>query len=62
MPPPKKPWQWRRRANVKTLILYHLSIRYDRATALPTLRAQLAASGFAGDCWLLDEDVLRNTD
>ena len=40
---------------MKTLILYHLSIRYDRATALPRLRAQLAASGFMGDCWLLDE-------
>lgn len=44
-----------RAANVKMLILYHLSIRYDRATALPSLRAQVAASGFAGDCWLLDE-------
>jgi ribonuclease Z len=44
-----------RRANVKTLVLYHLSIRYDRATALPTLRAQVASSGFTGDCWLLDE-------
>lgn len=43
-------------ANVKTLILYHLSIRYDRATALPSLRAQVAASGFTGECWLLDED------
>lgn len=43
-------------ADVKTLILYHLSIRYDRAAALPKLRAQLAASGFAGGCWLLDED------
>ena len=43
-------------AGVKTLILYHLSIRYDRATALPALRAQVAASEFAGDCWLLDED------
>jgi ribonuclease Z len=43
------------RANVKTLVLYHLSIRYDRATALPTLRAQVASSGFTGDCWLLDE-------
>ena len=42
-------------ANVKTLILNHLSIRYDRQTALPALRSQLAASGFAGDCWLLDE-------
>jgi ribonuclease Z len=44
-----------RRANAKTLVLYHLSIRYDRATALPTLRAQVASSGFTGDCWLLDE-------
>jgi len=46
-----------RRANVKTLVLYHLSIRYDRATALPALRAQVAASGFTGDGWLLDEDA-----
>ena len=45
-----------RAAGVKTLVLYHLSIRYDRATALPTLRAQVAASGFTGECWLLDED------
>lgn len=44
-----------RRANVKTLVLYHLSIRYDRATAIPALRAQVAASGLTGDCWLLDE-------
>jgi ribonuclease Z len=44
------------RAGVKALVLYHLSIRYDRATAIPTLRTQVAASGFMGDCWLLDED------
>ena len=44
-----------RSARVKTLILYHLSIRYDRATAVPELRAQVAASGFSGECWLLDE-------
>jgi ribonuclease Z len=43
------------RAHVKTLLLYHLSIRYDRATALPALRAQVASSRFAGACWLLDE-------
>jgi len=43
------------RARVKTLVLYHLSIRYDRASAIPALRAQVAASGFTGDCWLLDE-------
>jgi ribonuclease Z len=42
-------------ARVKTLVLCHLSIRYDRASALPTLRGQLAASGFGGDCWLLDD-------
>jgi ribonuclease Z len=44
------------RARVKTLVLYHLSIRYDRATAIPALRAQVAASGLTGDCWLLDEN------
>lgn len=43
------------RANVKALVLYHLSIRYDRASAIPALRAQVAASGFRGDCWLLDD-------
>lgn len=45
-----------RAAGVKTLVLYHLSIRYQRADALPKLRAQVAASGFTGECWLLDED------
>jgi ribonuclease Z len=45
-----------KRANVRTLILYHLSVRYDRATALPALRSQVASSGFQGQCWLLDED------
>jgi ribonuclease Z len=44
-----------REAAVRTLVLYHLSIRYDRATAIPALRAQVAASGFQGECWLLDE-------
>lgn len=42
-------------ANVKTLVLYHLSIRYDRPSAIPALRAQVASSGFMGECWLLDE-------
>jgi ribonuclease BN (tRNA processing enzyme) len=53
-----------RRAGVKTLVLYHLSIRYDRATAIPALRAQVASSGFSGDCWLLDEEdfiEIKNT-
>ena len=49
-----------RLANVKSLILYHLSIRYDRATALPALRSQVAASGFTGECWLLDEGEFTN--
>jgi ribonuclease Z len=44
-----------RAAAVRTLVLTHLSIRYDRATAVPALRALVASSGFAGDCWLLDE-------
>jgi ribonuclease Z len=43
------------RAGVRTLVINHLSIRYDRATALPALRAQVAASGFPGECWLLDD-------
>ncbi len=46
------------RARVKTLILYHLSIRYDRVPAIAALRSQAAASGFEGECWLLDEDQL----
>ena len=44
-----------RAAGVKTLVLYHLSIRYDRSTAIPRLRDQVRASTFTGDCWLLDE-------
>jgi ribonuclease Z len=47
-----------REAGVKCLLLHHLSIRYERSDALPVLRAQLAASGFEGDCWLLDEGRL----
>ena len=45
-------------AGVRCLVLHHLSIRYDRAAALPALRAQVAASGFAGECWLLDDSRL----
>lgn len=47
-----------KQAGVTSLVLYHLSIRYDRATAIPALRAQVVNSGFAGDCWLLDESEL----
>jgi ribonuclease Z len=42
-------------AEVRTLVLNHLSIRYDRDKALPRLREQTSASGFRGACWLLDE-------
>jgi ribonuclease Z len=42
-------------ADVRTLVLNHLSVRYDRETALPRLRDQVTASGFRGACWLLDE-------
>ena len=49
-----------RAAGVRCLVLHHLSIRYERATALPALRAQVAASGFEGECWLLDDSRLTN--
>ena len=44
-----------RAAGVSALVLQHLSIRYDRAGAARTLRAQVAASGFEGLAWLLDD-------
>jgi ribonuclease Z len=46
-----------RDAGVATLVLNHLSVRYDRAAAVPRMKEQLVASGFAGGCWLLDEGV-----
>lgn len=49
-----------RAADVRMLVLNHLSIRYDRQAAIATLRAQLAGSGFAGECWLLDEAAFVN--
>ena len=49
-----------RRAKVRTLILNHLSIRYDRAMAHQRLREQLAETGFSGECWLLDEAEFVN--
>lgn len=44
-----------RDANVKTLVLNHLSVRYERVTAIPRLREHVANIGFAGDCWFLDD-------
>ena len=49
-----------RAAGVACLVLHHLSIRYDRADALPALRAQVLASAFTGECWLLDEARMIN--
>jgi ribonuclease Z len=47
-----------RSADVRTLVMYHLSVRYERETAIPRIGEQIAASGFTGECWLLDEDQL----
>jgi ribonuclease Z len=44
-----------RQAAPATLVLQHLSIRYDRPAALATLTRQVAQSGFAGRVWLLDD-------
>ncbi len=43
-----------RDAEVRTLVLQHLSVRYDRGRAIPALRAQVRALGYPGECWLLD--------
>jgi ribonuclease Z len=49
-----------RASAVKTLLLHHLSVRYDRAEAIGTLRRQLAHSRFDGECWWLDEAQFIN--
>jgi ribonuclease Z len=49
-----------RAASVGCLLLHHLSIRYERGNALPRLRALVSQSGFAGDCWLLDDGRMIN--
>jgi ribonuclease Z len=49
-----------RAAQVKTLLINHLSIRYEREMAITRMREQVAASGFAGACWFLDEGTLIN--
>jgi ribonuclease Z len=43
-----------RDAGVRTLVLHHLSVRYERDDAIPALRRQVAEVGFTGGCWLLD--------
>lgn len=49
-----------RASGVKTLLLHHLSVRYDRADAVAALRRQLAHSRFDGECWWLDEGEFIN--
>jgi ribonuclease BN (tRNA processing enzyme) len=43
------------RARVGALVLQHLSIRYVRPAAIRTLAQQVAASGYPGPAWLLDD-------
>jgi ribonuclease Z len=45
-----------REAGARALLLYHLSVRYERLLAEVRLRSQVQDSGFAGACWWLDED------
>lgn len=47
-----------RAAAVRTLVINHLSVRYERETAIARMREQVAGSGFAGACWFLDENML----
>lgn len=47
-----------RAAGAAALVLNHLSVRYERDTAIARLGEQIAASGFTGECWLLDEGTL----
>jgi ribonuclease Z len=44
-----------RDASAQSLVLNHLSIRYERRAALTSLREQVRESRYAGRCWLLDE-------
>ena len=47
-------------SQVKSLLLHHLSIRYERSSVIAILRRQLAHSGFEGECWWLDEGTFVN--
>jgi ribonuclease Z len=42
-------------ARVRSLVLNHLSVRYERPMAIDRLRQQVRHSGFSGPCWLLDD-------
>lgn len=43
-----------REAGARTLVLQHLSVRYERDEAIPALKRQVGELGFEGECWLLD--------
>jgi ribonuclease BN (tRNA processing enzyme) len=45
-----------RLARVSTLVLQHLSVRYERPAAHASLAAQVARSGYRGAAWLLDDE------
>ena len=51
-----------REARVRALVLHHVSIRYPRDGLMGRLREQLSRSGYAGECWLLDEGDLRRVE
>jgi ribonuclease BN (tRNA processing enzyme) len=48
-----------RDARVARLVLQHLSVRYERPGAWGRLEEERVASGFAGECWLLDGPGFR---
>jgi ribonuclease Z len=47
-----------RAAGARTLVLQHLSVRYERQDAIPALKKQVVELGFQGACWLLDGPTL----
>ena len=47
-----------RAAGARTLVLQHLSVRYEREDAILALKKQVVELGFQGACWLLDGPTL----
>jgi ribonuclease BN (tRNA processing enzyme) len=48
-----------RDAEVRCLVLHHLSVRYERRDLLGALRRQVERSGYPGACWWLDDGDFR---
>jgi ribonuclease BN (tRNA processing enzyme) len=44
--------------DIRTLVLHHLSIRYERATLQARIAQMAAAAGYTGDLWLWDGPAL----